>query len=201
MLSFRHQTTDARGDRRVDALIDITRLLESARNGSPVPEGYASLYSDLHQIAHSRLRSSSDFTLLDTTALVHESYLRFLRIDQLSFETRGQFLAYAARVMRSIIVDFARERQTARRGSNQGYVTLDSAIADAAPHPETEILGVHSALEELEKAEPRLAQVVEMRYFAGLTESEIATAIGVTERTVRRDWEKARLLLRAALTG
>ena len=164
-----------------------------------MPAAYAALYKDLRQIAHSRLGRNANFTLLDTTALVHESYLRFLKIDDLSFENRARFLGYAARVMRSIVVDFVRQRQTARRGGEQIAVTLDSSIAEVMPQSEAEVLGVHGALEELEKAAPRLAQVVEMRYFAGLTEKEIAESIGVTERTVRRDWEKARLLLRASL--
>ena len=167
--------------------------------GRELPAAFGALYQELRQIAHSRLRNSADFTLLNTTALVHESYLRFLQNEGLCFEDRARFLAYASRVMRSVVVDFVRERQSARRGGGNVAVTLDSAIAEVVPQPEAEVLGVHAALEELEKAEPRLAQVVEMRYFAGLTEAEIAESIGVTERTVRRDWDKARLLLRVAL--
>jgi RNA polymerase sigma factor (TIGR02999 family) len=101
--------------------------------------------------------------------------------------------------MRSIVVDFVRERQTARRGGDQVAVTFSSEVADNVPEAEAEVLGVHTALAELEKVEPRLVQVVEMRYFAGFTETEIAESLGVTERTVRRDWEKARLMLRASL--
>jgi RNA polymerase sigma factor (TIGR02999 family) len=163
------------------------------------PPAYGTLYQELRQIAHSRLRCSADFTLLNTTALVHESYLRFLQTEGLSFDDRRRFLAYASQVMRSVVVDFVRQRQSERRGGEHVAVTLNSAIADVVPQPEAEVLGVHAALEELEKAEPRLAQVVEMRYFAGLTEAEIAKSMGVTERTVRRDWDKARLLLRVAL--
>jgi RNA polymerase sigma factor (TIGR02999 family) len=181
---------------------DISQLFEAARegNGSALQAVYAALYAELRQVAHARLRGSSDFTLLNTTALVHESFLRFLKTDAIGFEDRGGFLCYAGRVMRSIVVDFVRERQTARRGGDQISVTLNSEVAGTEPHSEAEVLGVHAALAELEKVEPRLVKVVEMRYFAGLTENEIADSLGVTERTVRRDWEKARLLLRASLS-
>jgi RNA polymerase sigma factor (TIGR02999 family) len=180
---------------------EIKQLLDAARNGDAkaMQAVYAALYGELHQIAHARLKGSADFTLLNTTALVHESFLRLLDIDGLSFEDRGRFLAYAGRVMRSIVVDFVRERQTARRGGDQVAVTFNSEVADNLPEAEAEVLGVHTALAELEKVEPRLVQVVEMRYFAGFTENEIAESLGVTERTVRRDWEKARLMLRASL--
>lgn len=180
---------------------DIRQLFEAARDGSgtALQAVYAALYTELRQVAHARLRGSADFTLLNTTALVHESFLRFLKIDGLGFEDRGRFLCYAGRVMRSIVVDFVRERQTARRGGDQIAVTFNSEVAGAEPQSEAEVLGVHTALAELEKVEPRLVKVVEMRYFAGLTENEIADSLGVTERTVRRDWEKARLLLRASL--
>jgi RNA polymerase sigma factor (TIGR02999 family) len=112
---------------------------------------------------------------------------------------RAHFLAYSSRVMRSIIVDFARAHRAARRGGDVLRVTLNTGVAEGAPVCEDEVINVHEALEELGKAEPRLAQVVEMRYFAGLDENEIAEALGLTERTVRRDWQKARLLLHAAL--
>jgi RNA polymerase sigma factor (TIGR02999 family) len=100
--------------------------------------------------------------------------------------------------MRSIIVDFARRRLAARRGGSSTHVGLDVAVAAAAPG-ETEIVGVHRALDQIAAVDPRMTQVVEMRYFGGMTETEIAQALGVTERTVRRDWQKARLLLREAL--
>jgi RNA polymerase sigma factor (TIGR02999 family) len=103
--------------------------------------------------------------------------------------------------MRSIIVDFVRARSAERRGGQAERVTLNPAIIDSAPSGEEEIMQVHEALQELSAVEPRLVTVVEMRYYGGLTEQEIATALGVTERTVRRDWQKARLLLAAAIGG
>jgi RNA polymerase sigma factor (TIGR02999 family) len=101
--------------------------------------------------------------------------------------------------MRSVIVDFARARQAERRGGDAVHVVLDTGIAANAVAPENDVLRVHEALDVLAQADARLAQVVEMRYFGGLTEPEIAQALDVSERTVRRDWDKARLLLFAAL--
>jgi RNA polymerase sigma factor (TIGR02999 family) len=101
--------------------------------------------------------------------------------------------------MRSVVIDSVREHQALRRGGDLVEVTLDTHVSDSLPSGEAEILHVHEALLALEAAEPRLAKVVEMRYFGGYTEVEVADALGVTERTVRRDWEKARLLLMNSL--
>lgn len=160
-------------------------------------ECYAALYAELRSLAHSRLRHNEPITLLDTTALVHESYLRLAQVGAAKDWDRSQFLAYAASAMRSIVVDFVRRRRAERRGSGDPHASID--IAEAAPAEEKEILRVNEALSELEKADHRLAKVVEMRYFAGLSEPEIAEALEVNERTVRRDWKKARLLLSLAL--
>ena len=121
------------------------------------------------------------------------------RADWLVPEDRFRYLAYASRAMRSVIVDLARARATERRGLRAQHVTLDTEVSESVPTSENEILRVHEALEELVSVDERLVRVVEMRYFAGLTEKEIAEVLGVTERTVRRDWEKARMLLAAAL--
>jgi RNA polymerase sigma factor (TIGR02999 family) len=101
--------------------------------------------------------------------------------------------------MRSIVVDFVRQRLAERRGGDQGRVTLDTDFAARVPSPEDEIIRVNDALDELAKLDPRLASVVEMRYFAGLSDEDIAAALGLNERTVRRDWKKARLLLSLSL--
>jgi len=102
-------------------------------------------------------------------------------------------------VMRSVIVDFARARQAERRGGAADHVALDTDISEKIAAPETDVLRVHEALEVLAQADERLAQIVEMRYFGGMTENEVAEVLGLSERTVRRSWEKARLLLTAAL--
>ncbi len=178
---------------------DLTGLFLELRDGGgeALDRIVSVLYADLRKLAHARLRRRGDCpTLLDTTSLVHESYLRFLRAGQIRISDRAHFLAYASRVMRSVIVDFVRERSAQRRGGPDARTTLDE---DVAPKGEQEILKVHEALEELARVSDRLVTVVEMRYFGGVSESDIAEALQVTERTVRRDWEKARLLLAAAL--
>lgn len=182
----------------------LTQLIHRAQGGDHAAADalYDALYVDLRRLARSRLRAGSRPTFLDTGALVHESYVRFAEAQHLRLVDRVHFMRWAAVVMRSVIVDFARRRLAGRRGGGAARVTFDVDLA-AAPGKapgEDEILGVHQALDRIATFDPRLTQVVEMRYFAGLTEPEIAQALGVTERTVRRDWQKARLLLREALT-
>jgi len=130
---------------------------------------------------------------------VHEAWLKLSGTDGKGFPDRRHFLAYAAQAMRSVVIDLVRARQAERRGAGQAHLTLDTALADQIPHGDTDILRVHEALDELAQLEPRLAQVVEMRYFAGLREAEIAVALNITERTVQRDWQKARLFLSMSL--
>jgi RNA polymerase sigma factor (TIGR02999 family) len=180
---------------------ELTQLIAAvnAEQSGAIDRLMTAMYPELHQMAHRRLRSSPHGHSLETTGLVHESYLRFLKAGALRVSDRAHFIAYSSRVMRSIIVDFARKHRAARRGGEVLQVTLNTGVAECAAVSEDNVIHVHEALEELGKAEPRLAQVVEMRYFAGLAESEIAEALGLTERTVRRDWQKARLLLNAAL--
>jgi RNA polymerase sigma factor (TIGR02999 family) len=162
-------------------------------------ELFALLYRELRQLAHARLQKNEPITLLDTTSLVHETYLRVARAGRMEIADRAQFLAYAAHVMRSIVVDFVRQRHAERRGGGQEHVALDSRAADSIRSPEEEILRVSDALDELAKVDERLVKVVEMRYFAGLTDEDVAAALGVNERTVRRDWQKARMILSLAL--
>lgn len=161
-------------------------------------EFFADHYEDLRQIAHRRLRRNEKITLLDTTALVHESYLRLLRAKHIELSGRSQFLAFAARIMRSIIVDFVRSHRAERRGGDEVHVTLSTEISESHAAAD-EILRVNDALDELARVDGRLVKVVEMRYFGGLEEREIAGILGIHERTVRRDWEKARMLLLLAM--
>lgn len=162
---------------------------------------YADAYRELRRLARARLHGGGRNTVLDTTALVHESYLRLAKQGEMAFEDRLRFMVYAGRVMRSVIIDLVRERQAERRGGDVAHVTLDTQLgAGLAPEAgEAEILRVHDALDELARLDARMAQVVELRYFAGMTEGEIAQALGVTDRTVRRDWQQARLFLAEAL--
>ncbi len=180
---------------------ELTVLLAAARQGDEHAAGQAFtlLYKDLHQLARARLRQHRTMTLLDTTSLVHEAYLRVVGTASLVVEDRHHFFAYAARVMRSVIVDFARARVAERRGGVAEHIVLNTELSDKLAAPETDALRVHEALEVLAQADARAAQIVEMRYFGGLTEAEIGEVLGLSERTVRRSWEKARLLLIAAL--
>jgi len=179
----------------------LTELLGRIQAGDTTARDalFAAAYPELHRLAHARLRDGGRNTVLDTTCLVHESYLRFLRAGQLRAEDRRAFFAYASQVMRSVIVNSVRERIAQKRGGNARPLTLSTQLGAKVADGEESIMKVHEALEELAKAEPRLAQVVEMRYFGGYSEAEMAETLGVTERTVQRDWEKARLILSAAL--
>ena len=183
---------------------DVTVLLESARSGQPLAVGriFELLYPELKRIAHARLRFRDDRLLMDTGVLINEAYLRLLKIDRLTAADRGHFLAYAAQVMRSVVVDVVREHQAERRGGGQqSFVTLDTGVLNAAlPQGEDEILRVHEALQELAQVDERLVRVVEMRYFVGLNNQEIADSLGLTSRTVERDWEKARTFLHHILS-
>jgi RNA polymerase sigma factor (TIGR02999 family) len=180
----------------------LTDLIHRAQAGDAgaMREVFDAAYGDLHQLAQARLSRSGPGAPLNTTALVHESYLRFANAGKLALTDRQHFMRYASHVMRSVIVDLVRAGRAERRGGDAVHVTLDTAAGNSAAAGEEEIIRVHEALEELAAIDQRLVQVVEMRYFAGMTESEMAAVLGVTDRTVRRDWEKARLLLAKALS-
>ena len=162
---------------------------------------FPALYGELKRLARARLAGGGRHTLLDTSSLVHEAFLRMQRDGGVAVNDREHFMAYAATTMRSIIVDFVRRRSADRRGGGAEHVTLstnhgEGIVGDGGPE---EVLAVHEALQLLAQVDARLVRVVEMRYFAGLTDAEIAAALGLTDRTVRRDWERARLLLASML--
>ena len=125
--------------------------------------------------------------MLDTTCLVHESYLRFVQAGGLRAEDRRAYFAYASQVMRSVIINSVRERIAQKRGGDWRPLTLSTSLAVNMADGEDTVLEVHEALEDLEKADPRLAQVAQMRYFGGYSEREIAETLDITERTVQRD--------------
>ncbi len=178
----------------------VTQVIAGA--GADVPKAinrlFDVLYRDLHRVARSRLRLNNQPVDLSATMLLHETYERLVKLDELKVTDRQQFFTYAAAVMRSVIVDMARARLTARRGSGAFELPIDTTMESslASPLDET-VVQIHEALDQLEAVEPRLARVVEMRYFAGLSLDEIAETLGVTQRTVSRDWIKARALLAA----
>ena len=182
-------------------MADVTTLIRDVAAGQPGARDalFAAAYGDLRRLARSRLRQGGRNTFIDTTALVNESYLKFIRAGDLRASNRRAFFAYASTVMRSVIIDSVRERGAERRGGGQVAVTLDPQVPDQLPDGVGDVLRVHEALAALEQAEPRLAQVVELRYFGGFSDVEIGETLQLTERTVRRDWGKARLLLSALL--
>jgi RNA polymerase sigma factor (TIGR02999 family) len=180
---------------------ELSLLIQRAHAGDEAARErlFAVAYEDLRGQARRQLRDGGRNTLLNTTVLLHESFLRFQRAGKLAGSERGHFFAYAARVMRSVIVDFARQRLAERRGGDAVHLPLDAQLADNLRAGEDEVIQINDAIEALKDQDPRLVQVVEMRYFAGMTEQEVAEVLGITDRTVRRDWEKARLLLAAML--
>lgn len=181
----------------------ITQLLQRAAAGdrNALDAVYASLYPDLKRLARARLRQQGRGASVSTTQLVHESFVRLVGARDLRLEDRRHFFAYAAKTMRNIIIDSAREHLAERRGGGAEHVTLGNAdavqVADAGVSDE--LVRVNDALRELETIDPELAELVEMRYFGGYSEVEIAELQGVNERTVRRRWDKARAWLFVAL--
>jgi RNA polymerase sigma factor (TIGR02999 family) len=186
-----------RGTMEIDKDADVAQILAAATAGdrSAIDQLYAILYPELRALAHRRVRGSENAVALDTTSLVHESYLRFAKAGKIAVQDHKQFLAYAAHVMRSVVVDYVRHAQAQRRGGGGVHVTLDTNLAESIESPADEIIRVNDLLNELAAVDARLVSIVEMRYFAALENDEIAECLGVTDRTVRRDLEKIRLLI------
>jgi RNA polymerase sigma factor (TIGR02999 family) len=159
---------------------------------------FASLYSDLRSLAERQLRRSAGVPLSPTT-LLHEAYLGMSgRATQ--FPDRDRFMGYAARVMRGLIIDFVRERRALKRGSEFHITSLPAEVVEAVPD-ERELTQLAEAIDALALRDPRLAQVVDLKYFCGYSFEEIAALHGVSERTVQRDWEKARTVLFQQIQG
>ena len=173
----------------------ITELLLAVRGGDSGARDrlYAAVYDDLRRIAHRQLQGERTDHTLGTTGLVHEAYMRLVDLDRMEWQDRGQFFRAAAGAMRRILVDYARKHRAARRGGGVSPGFLD----DNAPAAERSdmLVALDEALERLARLSERLSQVVECRFFGGLTEEETAEALGVTARTVERDWAKARAWL------
>ncbi len=177
----------------------ITGLLADLRAGKreAFDQMLPLVYNELRRTARRELAARPSDTL-STTALVHELYLKFARAQQADWQNRAHFLGVASVAMRHILVDRARRRRAGKRGGPQTAVTLDEGLVGTDPQADS-LLELHEALDRLALLDPRLARVVECRFFGGMTELETAEALSVTERTVRRDWVKARGLLYQAL--
>jgi RNA polymerase sigma factor (TIGR02999 family) len=179
---------------------EITQWLSAARDGDreALDRVLATLYRELHSMARRQLGNQNGHTL-DATGLVHEAYLRLVGRADAQFEDRAHFFAYAASAMRSVVVDYARQRLAQKRGGDLHRVTELPEEVEGGLRLDEETLGLDTALTRLAAVDERLAQVVELRYFAGLSELEIASLLKRSERSIRRDWQKARLFLLASL--
>lgn len=158
------------------------------------------VYHELRTIAHRHLSARGGDASLNSTALVHEAYLKLGSQGGAIWRDRAHFFALASRVMRQVLVDRARARAAGKRGGVQRQITLEEEIIAADDQAES-LLQLDDALARLASVAPRLVRVVECRFFGGMSEDEIGSVLGVTSRTVRRDWDKARLLLRSALSA
>ena len=158
---------------------------------------FTALYSELHRLAGRQLAGRSNLTL-GTTTLLHEAYLNMSRQEGVDFPDRARFMAYAAKVMRRLIIDYAGRRQAQKRG---GAFQITSFLEEpeALATDQKELEGISAALDDLATADPPLAELVDLRFFGGFSLSEIAAMRGVSERTIQRHWEKARLYLYEAL--
>jgi len=179
---------------------DITALLDAARGGDrgALDNVLATLYQELHTMARRQLAGQHGQTL-DATALVHEAYLKLIGRREAQFDDRAHFFAYAASAMRSVVVDYARQRLAQKRGGDLHRVTELPEEIEGGLRLDEDMLGLDTALNQLAAVDERLARVVELRYFAGLSELEIAELLDRSERSIRRDWQKAKLFLLASL--
>jgi RNA polymerase sigma factor (TIGR02999 family) len=179
---------------------DVTDLLKAAREGdSDALDGlFSEVYGHLKEIAHSQRRAwDGDYTL-NTTALAHEAYLKLIKQDQAGWEDRAHFMCVASKAMRHILVNYAERRRAQKRGGGALTLSLDESNP-VAPRAAVEILSLHHALDRLAEIAERPVQVVECRFFAGLTIRETAAALGVSRTTVERDWTAASAWLRREL--
>jgi RNA polymerase sigma factor (TIGR02999 family) len=180
----------------------VTLLLLELRDGQSgaMDRLFPLVYEELRRIARRALRRERTGHTLATTGLVHEAYLRLVGQARLEYQDRAHFFGIAARAMRQILVDYARRHRAAKRGGAQRVVTLDEGALALEDRAEA-LLALDEALTDLESVDARLGQIVQCRFFGGLTEDETAEVVGVTARTVRRDWLKAKGWLHQQLTA
>jgi RNA polymerase sigma factor (TIGR02999 family) len=184
------------------ASADVTSLLVAWSEGDEaalallVPR----IYAELHRLAHHHMRAERRGGTLQTTALVNEAYLRLVDTRRIRWESRAHFLGVAAQAMRRVLVDAARARGARKRGGAESPVVLDEALL-AAPERSASLLALDDALTALASVDPRKSQMVELRYFAGLSVAETATVLGVSPETVHRDWRVAKAWLLRELSG
>ncbi len=178
----------------------ISSLITSAEGGDrPAADAlFATLYSELHRLARQQLARNAGGLTLGTTTLLHQAYLDMAGRESAVFPDEGRFMGYAARVMRGLIIDYARSRKARKRGGQFEFAPLVSEVADPATDDKT-LARISDALDELANVEPLLAQVVDLKFFCGFSFAEIAAMRGLSERTVQRHWDKARIYLHGVI--
>lgn len=181
----------------------VTLALRQARQGDHAAEEelLRLTYRELRKIAGARMREERPGHTLQPTALVHEAYMRLAGQQRVEWRDRGHFFGVAAQMMRRVLVDSARERLAEKRGGGQPKLVLDWLEIESTPAKLEEILAVDQAVERLQELDPQQAKIVELHYFGGLSVKETAAALGVSPRTVDRDWSMARAWLRKKLGG
>jgi RNA polymerase sigma factor (TIGR02999 family) len=177
----------------------ISALIASAEAGDPaaVDALFATLYEELHRVARRQLAGSAGLTL-GTTTLLHEAYLDMAGREGTVFPDRARFLAYAARVMRNLIIDHVRSRRARKRGGLFEITALEGDVADPAGDGQ-QLARIGEAVDRLAQIDPLLAQIVDLKFFCGFSFAEIGAVRGLSERTIQRHWEKARLFLHDVL--
>jgi RNA polymerase sigma factor (TIGR02999 family) len=179
---------------------DLTALFAAAEKGDQASREllFQRLYAELHRLARRELWKSGAAVSMGATTLLHEAFINMSERDTIAFPDRARFMAYAARAMRGLIIDYARSRHAQKRGGQFQITALDTNISNEVSD-EIDLPQVGDALDELANLEPNLAQVVDLKFFCGFSFAEIAAMRGVSERTVQRDWEKARIYLHQSL--
>ena len=180
--------------------VDVTALLNRWHDGdsAALDRLIEIVYSDLRRVAHRLMLRERQANILQTTALIDEAYIRLVDQRRAAFNNRAHFFAVSAKIMRRILVDYARSRGYAKRGGNAPHISLDD-VAVVAPAPSPDLVDLDEALSLLAKEHARKARVVELRYFAGLTVEEIGEVLEIAPATVMRDWTFARAWLRRTL--
>ena len=180
---------------------DLNALIQRADQADPaaVEELFATLYHELHRLAEHHLRRGGAGFSLGATTLLHEAYLNVSNREGIAFAERNRFFAYASRAMRGLVIDYARQRRTKRKGGGQFEITLAEDLAGALASGDDDLPRLGEALDHLMSVDSSLAELVDLHFFCGFSFGEIAQFRGVSERTVQRDWRKARMLLHSAL--
>ena len=183
--------------------VDVTRLLVEWRQGNQTARDQLidAVYGELRRLAHHHLRHERPDHTLETTALVHEAYLQLIDQRRVQWHNRAHFFGIAAHLMRRILVEYARRRVTAKRGGRALRVALDEVVAEGSGAPDIAVLALDEALQALATFDPRQSQIVELRFFGGLSVEETAHVTGVSPRTIKREWRVARAWLQREMSG